>query len=107
MQITDAKRGRSGYAVYWGDRQYLLEALYTNLGDKSRAHAGKEVVEVQHSEDEVTIKCSDGSAYHADILVGADGVNSKTRTVLWDLAGPEQPALVAAEKQRETTPHDS
>jgi 2-polyprenyl-6-methoxyphenol hydroxylase-like FAD-dependent oxidoreductase len=78
----------------------LLEALFGNLRNKSKALASREVASVSHNDEEVMVTCNDGSIYRADILVGADGVYGKTRQTLWELAEPENPALVAAEKQR-------
>jgi 2-polyprenyl-6-methoxyphenol hydroxylase-like FAD-dependent oxidoreductase len=43
---------------------------------------GKRLVEVQESADRVTAVFADGSTASADILVGADGIRSRVRTVI-------------------------
>lgn len=77
-----------------GDRQVLLQVLYDNIRDKSKIVLGQKVVGVEHADDGVTVRCEDGSSYHGDVLAGADGVHSKTREILWELAGAADPKLV-------------
>ena len=73
--------------------------LYNNLRDKSRALSGKEVADIVHGSDGVTVWCSDLSSYSGDIVVGSDGVFSKTREKMWQLAEAEHPALVEADRK--------
>jgi len=40
---------------------------------------GKRVLSTSQTEDGVMIRCSDGSTYHGDVLVGADGAYSSVR----------------------------
>ena len=47
------------------------------------AHYGKEVIDATQSNDEVTVTCSDQSQYKCDLLIGADGVNSKIRSLIF------------------------
>ena len=61
----------------------------------------KKVVDVEHHPDRVVVKCEDGTSYEGDILAGADGIYSKTREALWELAGRTNPELVAEDKAGE------
>ncbi|KAF9438421.1 hypothetical protein BGZ76_007945 [Entomortierella beljakovae] len=45
----------------------------------SHLHRGKHVVETLQNPNGVSCKCSDGSTYYGDIIVGADGAQSQTR----------------------------
>ncbi|KAG0266143.1 hypothetical protein BG011_003130 [Mortierella polycephala] len=44
---------------------------------------GKKVIALEQSESGAMIRCSDGSTYHGDILVGADGAYSAVRQSLY------------------------
>lgn len=83
----------------WGERQILLQALYENFKDTSKILTDKNVIDIKHDADGVTAICADGSSFRGDIMVGADGVFSKTRSKLWELAEPEIPDLVDEEKR--------
>jgi len=62
------------------DRGILREILGTGLED--RVHAGREVAGYEQDPDGVTLRFTDGSTVRADVLVGADGVNSAVRRTL-------------------------
>ncbi len=70
-----------GYAAGICERKTFLRALYEKLSedDKARIHVGKKVVGIDHAAEGVTVRCADGSAYVADVVVGADGIHSRTR----------------------------
>ncbi|KAJ4287846.1 hypothetical protein N0V88_007556 [Collariella sp. IMI 366227] len=86
------------YWVTWGERQNLLRVLYKNLKDPSKVLVNKDLVDIKHSPDGITAICADGSTYQGDILIGADGVFSKTRAKMWELAEPDLPDLIKADK---------
>ncbi|KAK3942865.1 hypothetical protein QBC46DRAFT_378981 [Diplogelasinospora grovesii] len=90
---------RFGYSVACGERQRLLKVLADNIKDKSKCLVNKEVAAIEQTSDSVTVKCADGSAYSGDLLIGADGVFSRTREQMWALAEPEFPDLVASDKR--------
>lgn len=58
----------------------------------------KSLVDIEHEPDGVTAICADGSSFRGDILVGADGVFSQTRSKMWELAQAEHPELVRRDK---------
>ncbi|GJJ77181.1 hypothetical protein EMPS_09540 [Entomortierella parvispora] len=48
-----------------------------------RIHFGKKVMSILQNRDGAMIRCSDGTTYHGDILVGADGAYSAVRQSLF------------------------
>ncbi|KAJ5116787.1 monooxygenase [Penicillium angulare] len=68
-----------GYPFLWMVRSTILEVMYEHIVDKSKILTGKRVESVQNSEDRVEVTTTDGSVYHGDIIIGADGVNSSVR----------------------------
>jgi 2-polyprenyl-6-methoxyphenol hydroxylase-like FAD-dependent oxidoreductase len=87
-----------GYWAAWGERQNLLHVLYENLKDPSKVLVNKDLADVKHSADGVTVTCADGSTFSGDLLVGTDGVFSKTRSKMWELAESDHPDLVKHDK---------
>ncbi|TWP50451.1 FAD-dependent oxidoreductase [Lentzea tibetensis] len=73
-------------------RADLLSALIDGCAATGlvRLEAGKEVVHVEQTGDDATVRCSDGSTYTADALVGADGLRSTVRRFVLD---DEQPVV--------------
>ncbi|OJJ42589.1 hypothetical protein ASPZODRAFT_162178 [Penicilliopsis zonata CBS 506.65] len=68
------------------ERRQFLEVIYSRLKDKSRVHVEKRVVSIESTQDDVSVKTSDGSIYCGDLVVGADGVNSTVRSEMWRMA---------------------
>jgi 2-polyprenyl-6-methoxyphenol hydroxylase-like FAD-dependent oxidoreductase len=67
--------------------------LYRALHDVAAAQGiridyGKKLVAVDESGDQVTARFADGSTATADVLIGADGIRSRVRTLI-DPAAPE------------------
>lgn len=82
----------------WGERRNLLLALYENLKDPSKILVNKGLADIQHGVNGVTAICEDETTYSGDLLAGADGVFSKTRTKMWQFAEAEHPELVKEDK---------
>lgn len=67
-------------------RPDLERVLHDSLPPEVSVRYGAGLVEVAHDEDGVTVACADGSTVHADLLVGADGIHSTVRRLVF---GPE------------------
>ncbi|KAG0038071.1 hypothetical protein BGZ82_001144 [Podila clonocystis] len=63
-------------------RPDLYNLLLTRI-PPDRVKRGKRLVNFKQTETEVTVRCSDGTFYTAEILVGADGAASTVRTSLY------------------------
>ncbi|KAG0032095.1 hypothetical protein BGZ81_011671 [Podila clonocystis] len=63
-------------------RPDLYNLLLTRISP-DRIKRGKRLVNFRQTETEVTVRCSDGTFYTAEILVGADGAASTVRTSLY------------------------
>ncbi|KAL2819036.1 hypothetical protein BDW59DRAFT_151644 [Aspergillus cavernicola] len=70
---------RYGYPVIWVERPALLQAMYDQVSDKSKLLAKKRVSAVQHLVNAVQVETEDGSTYHGDFVIGADGTHSRVR----------------------------
>lgn len=88
-------------------RQDVLRILYDNLSetDRRKVHTGKKVVDVQTHSTGVTVSCADGSSYEGSIVIGADGVYSKTRGFMRKLALAASPDSKAVNPEKPYTAH--
>ncbi|KAJ0415944.1 hypothetical protein BJY00DRAFT_317406 [Aspergillus carlsbadensis] len=89
---------RHGYPITFLDRQMVLQVLYDNIKDKSKVLTKKRVQKVDMTSHSVVVKTADGSSYHGDILIGADGIHSTVRGEMWRLANKMQPGWIAADE---------
>ncbi|KAK3349693.1 FAD binding domain protein [Lasiosphaeria hispida] len=97
--FTRLNTARTGYGVFFGDRQALLQILFDGLKDKSKVLLNKNIADIKHSPGRVTAHCEDGTSYEGDILAGADGIYSKTRDMVWKFAAEQDPMAVEKDKQ--------
>jgi 2-polyprenyl-6-methoxyphenol hydroxylase-like FAD-dependent oxidoreductase len=74
--IAEAALGKRALSLFRGD---LESTLYEAVRDKADIRFGTTVAAV----DGARVELSDGTTEHADLLVGADGVHSATRTALF------------------------
>ncbi|KAJ5440513.1 Monooxygenase FAD-binding [Penicillium cf. griseofulvum] len=81
----------TGYKLSFLDRRDLIQALYNNLQDKSKVHMSKEIFKIDQLNGEVQITTKDNVTFRGDLLVGADGVHSRTRAEMWRIAELENP----------------
>lgn len=86
---------RMGYDMMFLDRQDVLRVLARHI-DPNKILLEKNVESIEHTQDKVIVKCTDGTEYAGDILAGADGVNSQTRKEMWRLAKEQDPATIPA-----------
>ncbi|KAI1454178.1 FAD/NAD(P)-binding domain-containing protein [Annulohypoxylon moriforme] len=77
-----------GYGVGVTHRPRFINALHDNLSEdvKSRIKLNKRVVNVNVSDDGVSVECTDGTTIKGSIVIGADGVHSRTRQCMQALA---------------------
>lgn len=60
------------------ERYQVVQALYDNLGDKSKIHTACGALKIHSTDDGVKVE-TNGGFYEGDIVVGADGVHSHVR----------------------------
>lgn len=74
-------------------RAELLKIMYNGLPKlaKEKILTNKKLADLTTTADGVTATCADGSVFHGSMIIGADGVYSKTRQVIRDLALKEDP----------------
>jgi Flavin containing amine oxidoreductase len=81
-----ADGNRLGYQCSICERRRFLGSLYEQLEDKSRILLEKKVVDIKHGKDGVAVRCQDGSEFRGDLVIGADGIHSRTRVEMQRLA---------------------
>ncbi|KAL4864905.1 hypothetical protein BDV12DRAFT_175419 [Aspergillus spectabilis] len=75
-----------GYRIFFVERQRVLRALWGAIKDKSKIHLSCRVAKIEHFDGGVQLETQDGRVHSGSMLVGADGVRSKTRDEMWRLA---------------------
>ena len=86
---------RFNYPLSFLERKVFLEIIYKSLPDKSKVLVGKKVVSMDRIDDSYRVHTSDGSSYDGDLVVGADGVHSKVRSMMWDLANAANAGFIS------------
>lgn len=91
MTLTDEISLGYGSAVF--HRAELLQVIYDCLPEnaKPKVIAGKKLANIEDHGESVTVSCADGSVYHGSMVIGADGVHSKTRHLMREIALRENP----------------
>ncbi|RDA95877.1 hypothetical protein CP533_5188 [Ophiocordyceps camponoti-saundersi (nom. inval.)] len=79
-----------GYPISFMERSQLLDILYSALPDKTKIQVSKEVSRIEQDDSEekglVRVWTADGDVYEGDLVVGADGVRSRTRDEMQRMA---------------------
>ncbi|KAH7014741.1 flavoprotein monooxygenase [Ilyonectria destructans] len=90
----DRVRENHGYGPAAFHRAELIEIMYNGLPDaaKEKVFTNKKLVDIKTSRTGVKVTCADGSIYEGSVVIGADGVHSKTRLLMRDLALKENPS---------------
>ena len=90
---------RDGAGFHHMHRLDLLMCLYKRVGELGpdagsscpiRVHMGKRLSTIAQTRDEVTAGFADGSTATGEVLVGADGINSKVLRLLWPNTPPKR-----------------
>ncbi|KAL4942711.1 hypothetical protein BDV06DRAFT_221901 [Aspergillus oleicola] len=81
---------RMTYPLGWVERRSVLQVLVKQLVNPHRVLTGKRLERIEHSRElgkPVMAVCTDGSSYTGDLIIGADGVHSRTRAEMWRAVG--------------------
>ncbi|KAJ6037003.1 hypothetical protein N7540_001282 [Penicillium herquei] len=82
-----------GYGPTAFHRAELIKIIYDGLTvtAKEKVLTSKGVQNIETNASGVKVTCSDGTSYLGSIVIGADGVHSKTRRVMREVALKEDP----------------
>jgi 2-polyprenyl-6-methoxyphenol hydroxylase-like FAD-dependent oxidoreductase len=83
-QTIAATMGKKSFTILRGD---IESVLYEAIRDTTTIRFGTTITAVDQDPDAVHVTLSDGSTEHADLLIGADGLHSTTRSLVF---GPEE-----------------
>ena len=105
MDLGAPFRQRFGFPYVVAHRADLLNAELRacRLDSRITLEAGLEAVSIEDLGDAARVICADGTTYECDSVVGADGLWSRTRTLIHD-DGP--PVCAQAVAYRATVPFD-
>ena len=90
---------RDGAGFHHMHRLDLLMCLHKRVGELGesagvecpiRVHMGKRLETLEQDATSVTARFADGSSARGDVLVGADGINSKVLRLLWPNTPPKR-----------------
>lgn len=84
VETVEKLLGRRQLTLLRGD---LEQVLYDALDDAVEVRFGTTVQRIDQDDDGVTVEFSDGTRQRVDLLVGADGLHSRVRTLMF---GPEE-----------------
>ncbi|OHE97146.1 hypothetical protein CORC01_07587 [Colletotrichum orchidophilum] len=90
----------AGYDTRTLDRQVFLRTLYEQLPDQSKVHERARVEEIIEENSKTRVILADGSEFVGDVVIGADGVHSKVREIMWDKANAAHPGTISVEEKR-------
>ncbi len=91
-----------GFPHYQMHRADLLAALATAV-PAERIHLGHRLVDVVDRGDRVEARFANGATAEADLLIGADGIHSTVRRVLF---GPDEPRFTGCVAYRGLVPEE-
>ncbi|EWY79784.1 hypothetical protein FOYG_17074 [Fusarium oxysporum NRRL 32931] len=87
-------RENHGYGATAFHRAELIEIMYNGLpaSAKEKVLTDKKVIDIETSTTGVRVTCTDGTVYKGSMVMGADGVHSKTRHLMRNLALKDNPS---------------
>ncbi|HTZ03149.1 MAG TPA: FAD-dependent monooxygenase [Xanthobacteraceae bacterium] len=94
LELAEAAERRYGAPQFTVHRADLLQALNEQL-PKRTVLLGRRVATIDVGGGRPTVRFTDGAVREADILVGADGIHSPTRTSLFGAEHPQFTGLVS------------
>lgn len=80
VAVAEAALGPRTMTVFRGD---LESTLYEAVRDRAEIRFGTTVASMDSTAERVRVVFSDGGTEHADLLIGADGMRSATRTAVF------------------------
>ncbi|GKZ31295.1 hypothetical protein AbraIFM66950_011655 [Aspergillus brasiliensis] len=85
FQILRRNHGTAPVAFH---RAHLIQTLYDLLPDKAKTQylLNKKVSDIELTDAGVRVTCTDGTSFEGSMVLGADGVHSKTRQLMRRLA---------------------
>ncbi|GAB2445152.1 FAD-dependent oxidoreductase [Streptosporangium sandarakinum] len=83
-QVITATMGAGSFNILRGD---IEAVLYEAVGESAAIRFGTTLTAVDQDDEAVRVTLSDGTVEHADLLIGADGLHSATRALVF---GPEE-----------------
>jgi salicylate hydroxylase len=98
--IAGAMETAFGFPLYHMHRADLINALFRALPPE-RVHTGHTFKTVVEHGNQVEAEFENGALIHADALVGADGIHSTVRELLF---GPEEPRFTGCDAYRGLVP---
>ncbi|KAL5356121.1 hypothetical protein BJX96DRAFT_185601 [Aspergillus floccosus] len=97
--MFDHLERRYGYGLHFFDRQQLLQILYDNIRHKDRILLKKQVTGIDLIKGGVNVTTADGSTYIGSLVVGADGIHSKVRSIMRALGNELQPGYFTPDEE--------
>ncbi|MFF0310837.1 FAD-dependent oxidoreductase [Streptosporangium sp. NPDC004379] len=82
--VIAATMGARSFNILRGD---IEAVLHEAAGDSAAIRFGTTITAVDQDDETVRVTLSDGTVEHADLLIGADGLHSATRALVF---GPEE-----------------
>jgi salicylate hydroxylase len=98
--LAEPLEARFGFPHYQMHRADLLSALASSLPSE-RLHLGHQLVGLIDRETRVEARFANGVTADVDVLVGADGIHSRVRRILF---GPERPRFTGCAAYRGLVP---
>ncbi|EEP76514.1 predicted protein [Uncinocarpus reesii 1704] len=102
-RFFDTVKRYTGYDTRTLDRRVFLTTLHDQLRDKSKVLERSRVESITEEDGIVRVLLADGTQVAGDLVVGADGVHSKVRELMWHRANSIVPGLISATEKRSMT----
>lgn len=91
--------GSHGQDILLLERRQFLQNLYDCLPDKSRVRLGCEVSTIEQNASGVEVILTDETVEKGDMVLGADGVRSPVRSMMWEQANKTTPGLITVQEK--------